>query len=76
MLLLQEKCFFGDQLLEVELHDDLRYRLSFGDVVLYENHQKKVRGKTQPYPFKSVEQLRYDFERDVAATGGRLGENP
>jgi len=76
MTLLQEKCFFGDQLLEVELRQDLRYRLSFGDLVVYENQQKKIRGKAQPYAFKSVEQLRYDFERDVAAAGGRLGENP
>jgi hypothetical protein len=76
MLLLQEECLFADQVLQVELHDDLRYRLSFGDLVLYENQRKTVRGKPQSYSFKSVEQLRYDFERDVAAAGGRLGENP
>jgi len=76
MLLLQEKCFFGEDIVEVELHDDLRYRLRFNDLVLYENGQRKIRGKTQAYSFRSVEQLRYDFERDVAAVGGRLGENP
>jgi hypothetical protein len=25
-----------------------------------------------PYTFRSIEQLRYDFERDVEAIGGRL----
>ena len=73
MLLLHEKALFRGEVLEVELHDDLRYRLSFGDLILYEDHQKKIRGKAQPYSFKSVEQLRYDFERDVAALGGSLG---
>jgi len=76
MLLLQEKCFFGGDLLEVELHDDLRYRLSFSDAVLYVNNEKRIGNRRYPYTFRSVEQLRYDFERDVAAAGGRLGENP
>jgi hypothetical protein len=43
-------------MLEIELHDDLRYRLSWRGVV-YDNKRR--------YDFKSVEQLRYDFERDV-----------
>jgi len=76
MLLLQEKCFFGADLLQVELHDDLRYRLSFSDAVLYVNNEKRIGNRRYPYTFRSVEQLRYDFERDVAAAGGRLGENP
>jgi hypothetical protein len=76
MLLLEEKCLFGKDVVEIRLHDDLRYRLRFNDLVLYETGRKKIRGKTQAYTFKSVEQLRYDFERDVAAVGGRLGENP
>jgi len=76
MLLLQEKCFFGDDLLQVELHDDLRYRLSFSNAVLYVNDEKRIGNRRYPYTFRSVEQLRYDFERDVAAAGGRLGENP
>lgn len=76
MILLQEKCFFGEDVLEVELHDDLRYRLSFSDEVLYVNGEKQIKNRRLPYTFKSVEQLRYDFERDVAAAGGRLGENP
>jgi len=73
MLLLHEKALFKGATLEIELHDDLRYRLGFGDFVLYENHWKKIRGKTSSYQFKSVEQLRYDFERDVRSAGGSLG---
>ncbi len=33
---------------------------------------KRLRGRRVPYEFRSVEQLRYDFERDVEAAGGRL----
>jgi hypothetical protein len=76
MLLLQEKCVFAGHRLEVELHDDLRYRLAFSDLVLYVNGEKRIRNRRFTYAFKSVEQLRYDFERDVAALEGRLGENP
>jgi hypothetical protein len=74
MMLLHEKALFEGETLEIELHDDLRYRLGFGDFVVYENHLKRIRGKTSSYQFRSVEQLRYDFERDVRAAGGRLGE--
>ena len=74
MILLREKCFFGEQILEVELHDDLRFRLSFSNQVLYTNGEKRINNRRIPYTFRSVEQLRYDFERDVAAAGGRLGE--
>jgi hypothetical protein len=73
MLLLQEKTLFAAASLEIELHDDLRYRLRFGDLVVYENNLKTIRGQSSPYQFKSVEQLRYDFERDVRAAGGSLG---
>ena len=45
-------------ILDLELHDDLRYRLSWRGVV-YEPNAR--------YRFRSVEQLRYDFERDVQA---------
>ena len=61
--------------LEVELEADLRYRLRYGDLVEYENGRRKLRGRSSRYEFRSVEQLRYDFERDVAAVGGRLGED-
>ena len=73
MMLLQEKALFQDASLEIELYDDLRYRLRFGDLVVYENNLRTIRGRTSPYQFKSVEQLRYDFERDVRAAGGSLG---
>jgi hypothetical protein len=75
MLLLHEKTLFQGEALEIALHDDLRYRLGFGELVLYENNFRRVRGKTSAYQFKSVEQLRYDFERDVRAAGGSLGQS-
>jgi hypothetical protein len=71
MLLLWERVFPD---LEIELHDDLSYVLRYGDVVEYSNHRRRVRGRTLPYEFRSVEQLRYDFEQDVRAAGGELGE--
>ena len=70
---LKEITLLHDAVVLVELEDDLRYRLAYGDRVVYENGRKIVRGRSAPYEFKSVEQLRYDFERDVAAAGGRLG---
>ena len=74
MLLLHERVFVNDTVLEVELHDDFRYRLRYGELVEYADHRRKLRGRSAPYEFRSVEQLRYDFERDVQAAGGRLGE--
>ncbi|HXM82946.1 MAG TPA: hypothetical protein VN929_13585 [Burkholderiales bacterium] len=73
MLLLSEKVLLGDVLLQVELHHDLRYRLRYGGLVEHENGRRRLRGRTTAYEFRSVEQLRYDFERDVEAAGGRLG---
>lgn len=58
MLVLRERVVLEDSVLEIELHDDLRYRLSWRGVV----YDPKRR-----YEFRSVEQLRYDFERDAAA---------
>ena len=58
MLLLRETVVLEESILEIELHDDLRYRLSWRGVV----YDPKRR-----YEFRSVEQLRYDFERDAAA---------
>ena len=52
--------------------DGEAYRLSYGDAVVYENGRRRVRGRWMPYEFRSIEQLRYDFERDVELTGGRL----
>jgi len=56
MLLLRETVAMEGGILEIELHDDLGYRLSWRGVV-YDSQRK--------YDFRSVEQLRYDFERDV-----------
>ena len=58
MLLLRETVVTADGMLEIELHDDLRYRLSWRGVVVEPNAR---------YRFRSVEQLRYDFERHVQA---------
>jgi hypothetical protein len=73
MLLLSETVMLGDAPLQIELHDDLRYRLRYGELVDYAAGRRRVRGRSAPYEFRSVEQLRYDFERDVEAMGGRLG---
>lgn len=56
MLLLRETLVLEDGMLEIELHDDLRYRLAWNGA-LYTDKRK--------YDFRSVEQLRYDFERDA-----------
>ena len=72
MLLLQEKALVNGELLEIELHEDLQYRLRFSDRVEYSNGTRRIGAKLFPYAFRSVEQLRYDFERDVVAAGGRL----
>ena len=74
-MLLEEKVLLQDAtLLEIELHADLGYVLRYGSLVEYANHRRRVRGRELPYEFRSVEQLRYDFERDVEAAGGSLGE--
>ena len=69
---LKEIVVLRDVLLQVALDDALRYRLAYGERVVYENGRRMVRGRSSPYQFRSVEQLRYDFERDVEALGGRL----
>jgi hypothetical protein len=76
MLRLAETVITQETTLRVELHDDLSYCLRYGNLVEYRDDRRTVRGKVLPYEFRSVEQLRYDFERDVRAVGGRLGENP
>jgi len=43
------------------------YRLDYGGLVVYENGKRTVRGRTTKYAFRSVEQMRYDFENDVKA---------
>jgi hypothetical protein len=76
MILMEERALFNGVDLEVRLSSDLSYLLRYADLVRYEDGKKTVRGRTTSYSFKSVEQLRYDFERDVRAAGGSLGENP
>ena len=71
-MLLHETVLLGPLLVRVHVEGD-RYRLSYGDEVVYENGRRGVRGRWTAYEFRSVEQLRYDFERDVEAIGGRLG---
>jgi hypothetical protein len=72
MRLLDEAVLLGYLVVRIELEDDLRYRLAYGDLVVYENGRRRVRGRSSSYETRSVEQLRYDFERDVEAVGGRL----
>jgi hypothetical protein len=72
MVLLHERVVMQGAVLEIELHHDRRYRLRYGDVVEYSDGRRRVRGRTSRYEFRSVEQLRYDFERDVESAGGKL----
>jgi hypothetical protein len=71
--MMRETVLIADTVLTVELHDDLSYLLRYGDLVEYANARRRVRGRAMPYEFRSVEQLRYDFEQDVRAAGGTLG---
>jgi hypothetical protein len=43
------------------------YRLNYNDLVVYEDGKRIIRGRSSAYAFRSVEQMRYDFERDVEA---------
>jgi hypothetical protein len=70
--MLCETVLVGKLLLTFKLRDDLSYTLRYGDLVEYSNHRRRVRGRTLPYEFRSVEQLRYDFEEDVRRAGGAL----
>ena len=42
-----------------------QYLLNYRDLVVYENGRRIIRGRATPYALRSVEQMRYDFERDV-----------
>jgi hypothetical protein len=70
-MVLRETVILGHAVVRVHL-DGEGYRLSYGEAVVYENGRRRVRGRWSPYEFRSVEQLRYDFERDVEAAGGSL----
>ena len=77
-VLLEQRCGLPDGDC-IELHlargaRGLMYRLAYlreGDCLLrYEHgpaqpHARWLRGRSAPYAFRSVEQLRYDFERDL-----------
>jgi hypothetical protein len=67
MASLRERVVLPEVVLVIELNANGQYRLNYGDRVLYQNGEKWVRGRQSPYRFRSVEQLRYDFERDVEA---------
>jgi hypothetical protein len=72
-MLLRETCLFRGARMTIELRADASFRLAYGDEVVYDNASRTIRGKRAPYRFRSVEQLRYDFEQDVRAMGGELG---
>lgn len=61
-----EKVLLPGGVLEIELRDDMTYLLRYGNLIEYSNGRRRVRGRTLPYDFRSVEQLRYDFEQDLA----------
>lgn len=69
---LHERVALPGGLLEIEFASPGRYRLRYGDLVEYADGARRVQGRRLAYAFRSVEQLRYDFERDVEAAGGRL----
>jgi len=73
MLLLHETVVLPGGLLRIELHSDMTCRLAYGTQIECSGKHKRIGNRTMPYEFRSVEQMRYDFERDVRAAGGGLG---
>ena len=71
--MVREQVVLQGQTLTIELRDDRSYRLAYGDLVEYTPGRRRLRGRTTPYELRSVEQMRYDFERDVLALGGSFG---
>ncbi len=65
MVLYQERVIVGGRELLVEVHDGGRYLLRYGELLEYRDGRKRVRGRWGAYQFRSVEQLRYDFEREL-----------
>jgi len=72
-MLLYREVVVGAERLVLELHDGGRYLLRYGELVEYRDGRRKLGGRSSAYEFRSVEQLRYDFERDVRAAGGTPG---
>jgi hypothetical protein len=67
MARLHERVILSEGHYELLFEDPSSYLLRYGDLVEYSNGVKRVRGRNSPYRFRSVEQLRYDFERDAEA---------
>lgn len=70
--MLTEIVILDEAILTVKFESESSYCLRYGDLVEYSNGRRRVRGRALPYEFRSVEQLRYDFEQDVRAAGGSL----
>jgi len=68
-MLLYREAVVGDELLVLELHDAGRYLLRYGERVEYRDGRKRVGGRWSAYAFRSVEQLRYDFEQELRRLG-------
>ncbi|MDW8469000.1 MAG: hypothetical protein RML56_08585 [Burkholderiales bacterium] len=67
----RERHFAADgTILDLRIAPGGAWRLRWGRPgawrVRYENGRRTVLGRRRRYEFRSVEQLRYDFERDVA----------
>ena len=71
--MLSETVILDAAILTVRFESASSYCLRYGELVEYSNGRRRVRARTLPYEFRSVEQLRYDFEQDVRAAGGSLG---
>jgi hypothetical protein len=69
MLLYAETVILEGAVLRLEVHDGPRYVARYGDLVHFENGKKRVRGRTSAYEFRSIEQLRYDFEKELKQLG-------
>jgi len=69
MLLFAETVITEGAELRLEVHDGPRYVLRYGELIEYRDGRKRVRGRTSAYQFRSVEQLRYDFEREMKQLG-------
>ena len=67
--MISETVLLRDTLVRIRFKAASDYRLSYGDAVVYEPGLRRLRGRAVPYRFRSVEQLRYDFEQDVASLG-------
>lgn len=67
--MLDARIVLANAVLELSLQPGQRYSLRYGRpgewLVVYEDGRRTVQGRSARYEFRSVEQLRYDFERDV-----------